>query len=392
MKNIGTEDQTLDYELMIVGGGPAGISTWLHLKKYAPELADHTLLIEKEVFPRDKLCAGGVGGWSADVLEHLEVELDIPSLFISDVEFRFGDETFHLHHPNFFRIVQRIDFDYALVKIAVNRGLTIHEGETLIDVTRENNRLRVTTSKKSYCVKILIGADGVFSIVGRKMMPRRLPRLAPTIEMFAGVHAAHESEFSEKKMVVDLGPVKEGLQGYVWHIPCLRNHTPSIIHGICDFRLHRDRPRADMAKILTRELQIRHIHPEPKSWHSYPIRYFSNDDSISQPNVLLVGDAAGIEPAFGGGIHIALSYGEVAARAVMDAIQRHDYSFSDYKKRLRSHLVGQWINDCTRMALAMYGGKMNPLDAARELFPAWEAPPDLVSEMISEVANKLQPL
>ena len=89
-QKLNTEDSALDCAIMIVGGGPAGISTWLHLQKHAPQLAGRSLMIEKAVFPRDKLCAGGVGAWSEDVLERLEVELDIPSLFVSDMEFRFG--------------------------------------------------------------------------------------------------------------------------------------------------------------------------------------------------------------------------------------------------------------------------------------------------------------
>ena len=55
--NLTTE---FDYEIMIVGGGPAGISTWLHLHKYFPELAEKTLLIEKATYPRDKLCGGAI--------------------------------------------------------------------------------------------------------------------------------------------------------------------------------------------------------------------------------------------------------------------------------------------------------------------------------------------
>jgi len=78
--------------VMIVGGGPAGISTWLHLQKHAPELAERSLVIDKARFPRDKLCGGGLGSWTPTVLKHLAVELDIPSLVVSDVEIRFGED------------------------------------------------------------------------------------------------------------------------------------------------------------------------------------------------------------------------------------------------------------------------------------------------------------
>lgn len=367
---------------MIVGGGPAGISTWLHLLKYAPQLASHTLVIEKAVFPRKKLCAGAVGGWSADVLKHLEVELDIPSLFVSDVEFIFGKEIYHFHQPDCFMLVQRIDFDHALVRTAVNRGLELHEDEMLIDVTRDHNRLIVKTNRTKYSVQTLIGADGALSVVRRKMMPPHKPRLAPTIQIFAAVDPQYDTEFNEKKMVMNLTPINKGLQGYVWHFPCLKDGVPSIAHGIGDFRIYPDKPRADMRKIFSRELQSRNIHPEPKSWSSHPIRWFSNEDIVSQPNILLAGDAAGIEPAFGGGIHIALSYGEVAAQAVIDAFQNNDFSFHDYGKRVQSHLVGKSIRDCTRLALEMYSGRMNPLHVARELFPERHGPSNLLSLLL----------
>jgi flavin-dependent dehydrogenase len=84
--------------------------------------------------------------------------------------------------------------------------------------------------------------------------------------------------------------------------------------------------------------------------------------------VILVGDAAGVEPAFGGGIHLSLSYGEVAARAIMDAFQTDDFSFCDYTQKVQSHQVGKHISKCTRLAFEMYGGSLNPLDAAREVF------------------------
>ena len=71
------------------------------------------------------------------------------------------------------------------------------------------------------------------------------------------------------------------------------------------------------------------------------------DDVISQPNVLLAGDAAGIEPAFGGGIHLSLSYGDVAARAIIDAFKNNDFSFHDYHQKVHSHLVGKHIHNCT---------------------------------------------
>ncbi len=369
---------------MIVGAGPAGISTWLHLQKEAPQLARFSLVIEKAIFPRDKLCGGGLCSWVADALAYLGVDLDIPSLSVSDLEFRFGKEIDLIHQDNYFQVVQRVDFDQALARAAVKRGLDLHEDEILVDILRTRNKLVVTTNKGKYAVQALVGADGAFSLVRKKMISSRKHHLARTLQVFAPADSRYDHEFTEKKTVVDLTPIKKGLQGYVWHVPCLKDKTPSIAHGIVDFRVWPDRPKADMKKIFGQELESRNIHQDPKAWSSHPIPWYSEEDILSQPNVILVGDAAGVEPAFGGGIHLSLAYGEVAAKAIIDAFQADDLSFQDYTQRIQSHQVGQHISKCTRIARAMYGGKMNPLDGAREVF----APEYDSSAMMRELLSR----
>jgi flavin-dependent dehydrogenase len=146
-----------------------------------------------------------------------------------------------------------------------------------------------------------------------------------------------------------------------------------------------------MMKIFRCELQSRNIHRGPKTWSSHPIPCYSDDDILSQPNVILVGDAAGVEPAFGGGIHLSLSYGEIAAGAIIDAFQRDDFSFRDYKERVQSHSVGGFIGKCTHLALEMYGGKMNPLDAAREVFAPRYDSPAMTRQLLSRFLERHPP-
>jgi flavin-dependent dehydrogenase len=253
----------------------------------------------------------------------------------------------------------------------------------LIDLFRTQNKLIVTTNKGKYTAQVLVGADGAFSTVRKKMISSRKCHLAPAFQIFAPADSRYNSEFTKKKMIFDLTPISEGLQGYVWHVPCLKDKAPSIAHGISDFRVCPDRPRADMKKIFGRALQSRNIHQGPKTWSSHPIPWYSDDDILSQANVILVGDAAGVEPAFGGGIHLSLSYGEVAAQAIIDAFQKDDFSFRDYQERVQSHEVGKFIAKCTRLALEMYGGKMNPLDAAREIFALNYDPSVMMRQLLS---------
>ncbi len=357
-----------NYEIMIVGGGPAGLSTWLHLHKYAPELAEKTLLIEKAKYPRDKLCGGGVDAWSPMVLHNLNISLDIPSLFISNLEFRYRKDTRKLHQNNCFRMVNRSEFDHALAKIALRRGMQLCENETFLNVNTNNKEAIVTTNKRKYKVKTLVGADGSLSKIRRKIQSTSQATLAPTLELFAPENPKYDSEFSEKKIVVDLNPIDHNLQGYIWHVPCIRNNKQYIGHGLVDFRIVKNKPRANMSSIFTNTLKQRKISSDPTSWKSHPIRWLSFESQLSKPHILLVGDAAGIEPAFGGGIHFALSYGDIAATTIIDSFQQNIFNYKNYKEKLQSHLIGKFIMKCTKLAYRMYNKKLNPLDVALDVF------------------------
>jgi len=357
-----------DYEIIIVGGGPAGISTWLHLHKYAPDLAARTLLIEKARYPRDKICGGGVGAWSPLILQNLQVNLDIPSIMISDVEFRYEKKTFVLHQPNSFMMVQRKEFDHSLAKAALRRGLVLHENESFIDMNRRKDTLLVKTNYGEYTVKVLVGADGALSTVRRKMNLKNTPHLATTLEFFSPVNSQFDSEYKQKKIVLDMTCQNERVQGYIWHLPCIRNNEPYMCHGIGHMRVYPEKPKPNLVTIFRRELQARDISSEIKSWSSHPIRWYAKEDNISQPHVILVGDAVGIEPAFGGGIHFALSYGDASAYSIMDAFKQNNFSFSDYNQRIQSHLIGKFIEKCMRLAQGMYNQEIDPIEVAREVF------------------------
>jgi len=368
MKSYSHEQINTDFDILIVGGGPSGMSTWLHLHLYHSDLASRTLVIDKETFPRDKLCGGGIGGWSGYILKRLDISLTIPNLPISDIEFVSGKKTFLLHQPQCFTMVQRIDFDHLLVKQAKKRGLLFHESERFIDFTYDDNTILVRTDKQIYRVKVLIGADGALSRVRRSMNLSNKPHIAPTLEVFSPADDEVDKEYKDQRITVDLSYITKGLQGYIWHVPSINNGKGYIGHGMVDFHIIDHKPKANMAQIFNEVLQSRHISLDKTHWRGHPIRWYTPEDVISGPHVLLVGDAVGIEPAFGGGIHFALSYGEVAAKMVHDAFQANDFHFYDYDKRIQSHLIGKWIAKCTLIAKQLYDNKMDHFEAAREVF------------------------
>lgn len=325
---------TTPFDVMIVGAGPAGASTWLHLHQIAPERAARAVLIDKDVFPRSKLCGGAVGAWSEDVLNYLNIDLDMPSLQV-ELEMRYREHHWLMPGPHRVRMIRRADFDQAFVRAGIDRGMVFHESERFIAVRCASDALSVRTSRGRYRVKALVGADGARGRVRPAMVrPRHRPWLEATIQLTLPANPAHDPEFAERRM------------------------------------------RADMKTLFIRELRRRGIDAGPASWSSHPIRLFDLRAPIAAPHTLLVGDAAGTQPLLGGGINMALSYGEIAALSLVRAFEMGDLSFRSYADDLMHHFLGAHIRDYTDLVRAVYAAQANPLDQMRDFFTAAFHPPD----------------
>jgi flavin-dependent dehydrogenase len=314
------------------------------------------------------VCAGGVGAWSESLLYDLGIELNIPSLFVDEVEFRFQDQRWLFLSPRQFRMVQRVDFDQALVDCALKRGAVFNENEPFSKIAYTPKGLTVSTRQGLYAVKALVGADGSLSTVRRMAMRPRSACLASTLQLTLPADPQRDTEFVQKKARIDLSPIAHGIQGYLWRFPCLKKRKSFINIGTGHARFGSVRPKMTLKELILREMETRATDIRCERWSSHPIRWFSKDAPIACPHVILAGDAAGIEPAFGGGIHMALSYGEVAAQALVEAFKTKDFTFRHYRQALMSHYLGRYIEDYTRLARQIYAGKESPLDLIRQFY------------------------
>jgi geranylgeranyl reductase family protein len=341
------------HDIVIVGAGPAGCASALELANLDPSLAERVLLIDKAIFPRPKLCAGGVSIDTDDELRALGVDIDVPTVPVHTTQFVLPTGRLTFSRPNQFRIVRRSDFDHSLLKAARGRGVVAREGEPVIDVIRDRDEVIVRTDKAEYRAKILIAADGANSKVRARLGLSRSGRLMIAMELHAPFADARKANLKENMAILDLTVLDHGVPGYCWLFPTANQQRPVISMGIMAAPFGSGEA-AQLKTIFGTWLSGFGLDLNDFEVASHPSLRYETKASCSQSRVLFVGDAAGVEPLFGEGIVSALAYGRIAARCAYDALRYQVFSFSDYEQRVRSSAIGCTMRRRRMIARRLY--------------------------------------
>lgn len=343
----------LDYEIIIAGAGPSGSAAALQLTNLDPGLAGRILLLDKAVFPRTKLCAGGVTTDAEMVLKQLGVDVDLPSTPVHVSKFILPTGSLSVRRPNHIRVFRREEFDYNLFQIARKRGVVTRDGEAVEDIIRTSNEVTVRTSRNEYRSKILIGADGANSVVRKSLDLRRSERLMMALEIFAPAEQVTRPSFVEHTAVLDFSLTADGFPGYCWIFPTVYHGPPVLSLGIMEAPFGKaDSPALKAA--FAYWLRERGIDLHQFTLRGHPALRYEPRARCSKPRVLLIGDAAGVDPLLGEGITSAMALGAIAAEAAYDAIRKRDFSFADYERRIRSSSIGTLMRRRRLLARRLY--------------------------------------
>ena len=344
-----------EFDILIIGGGPGGLSTALHLARDFPHLTPRLLILEKAHYPRPKLCAGGLVNDAEILLQRLELDVsEVPHMDAKNIRFDFEAKGLNIRMPrrHALRIIRRDEFDNWLAQKARDRGIEIREGVTVRNISRHQNRVVVETDQEIFQARVVVGADGSNGITRRCLFPTAPVHTARVLEVLTPVMAGQVE--SNETAFFDFCPVPENIAGYVWDFPTKVNGQVTRCWGIYDTNIMASEKRPQLREPLAKEMTRRGYDLENHEIHGHPIRWFSPENQMSMPRVLLVGDAAGADPFLGEGISVALGYGALAAREIGKAFQRNEFSFHGYKRKILMSALGQALMARWLLAQTIY--------------------------------------
>ncbi len=345
----------MDKDILILGGGPAGLSTALHLQQQAPEFTSRLLVLEKAHYPRPKLCAGGLVADAEILLERLNLDVrEIPHTDAQSAHFDFRGRGISVSVPgsHTLRIIRRDEFDAWLAEKARSRGIEIREGVTVQSVRPDEDGVTVLTNQGEFRARVAVGADGSNGQTRRAILPGEPLYTARVLELLTPTYKDPSRPALEKTRgqvaFFEFSPVPQGIAGYTWDFPTQIGGQPKRCWGIYDANLPASGQRPALKETLAAEMKNCGLELADYELKGHPIRWFDPFTRMSVPRVLLVGDAVGADPIFGEGISMALGYGKVAATELAQAFKRENFSFTGYRQRvltspLGGTLLARWL-------------------------------------------------
>jgi geranylgeranyl reductase family protein len=339
-------------DVLVVGGGPAGTSTAVALARAGVDV----VLVDRARFPRPKPCAEYLSPEASRILDAMGaltavestgaaqlrgVEVRAPNGETIRGEFVAG----HAYTP--YRdcglSVRREVLDKVLIDTARDAGVEVRESTRVTGLTPRTRGYDVDLGEDSIHAELLVGADGLHSLVASRLgltRAARWPRRLALVTHYEGVSGIGElaEMHVERDGFVGIADVGHGLTTVALVVPAKRAREIS----------------GSKEEFLARWIGAKpHLAPRFETARRVsPVRatgpFASQARKAWAHDALLVGDAADFfDPFTGEGIYAALHGGELAATASVEALRRDGgdraAALRGYESARKHAFGGKWV-------------------------------------------------
>ncbi|MDE7331103.1 MAG: tryptophan 7-halogenase [Lachnospiraceae bacterium] len=279
-----------------------------------------TCIIDSQVFPREKLCAGVLTVKSIRLLQYIYKDLNLENLnikHINKIVLLNNRETigkYTLANP--YSVINRTEFDNALLQYYKNIGGLVFDGQKNYTIAYDKNLVKLSDGNE-ITYRFLIGADGINS----KVRANRWQGWKASILCF---EKFIPNTTNEDTIKINFGGM---LGGYSWRIP----GQDRIGIGLGEFYIKGMKRKPDKYRKYFNAQGVTDINGMKGAFVSFG-NFVPNP--VKQ-NILLAGDAAGLVDAMTGeGIYFAIESGRQAALAIIELLEKGT-PLSTYTNRIK---------------------------------------------------------
>jgi flavin-dependent dehydrogenase len=333
-----------EWDVTVIGGGPAGSTA----ATFTAKAGLMTLLIDRAVFPREKVCGDCLNPGCWAIFDQLGVAGEIAGLpaarlqWVAFTNIR-GRQIEH-RFPNTGRPetgIRRSLLDHALLMNAKKAGVQIRQGEPVTGVERG---WLIKTGRRQVRTRFLVAADGRNSSVARFLgaFPRTRTDRVACQTYFSADRPSHIALELNQLGYMGIGTVGQG--------------TVNLCIVARPKQIEELRSRISERFGLTPEQRWNTVAPLSR-------RPVGTDD----PTLFYVGDAARVvEPFTGEGILYALKSGSLAAESIIESHRNGPPFRHRYAERHRQLYTGRlWINQLARLSVLHPGISSTCLELLR---------------------------
>jgi len=312
------------FDAIVVGAGPAGSTAAYRLSRAGARV----LLLDRERFPRDKPCGGGL---TYRAVRQLPLSVDPVVEEVVDrfeLGFRYGSRFERGGEGPLVLMTQRRRLDAHLAGQAADAGADFRDGVRATALELAETEATVRFDGTSAAAPVVIGADGVNGLTARALELGVRRRVGVALEGNVSYVHAREERW-RGRAVVELGSVPGG---YAWVFP-KGDHVNVGVGGWESegprLREHLDRACAEYGLPAERLAGVR----------GYRLPMRRPGDRALRGRALLVGDAAGlVDPFSGDGIYEALVSARLGAESALELLEGRAQSLDDYGHKLDAAL------------------------------------------------------